>query len=143
MVARGEAQWWDPWSGRRYHTAGARPGEHGGLSVPVQLGRRESVVLAVGDAAKRGEGDLAAPPQVAGCRQTIEAEWETRDGGGGLVPVDGLTDWARSPGMELYSGTVRYAVDLDVDTAVCAIDLGRVGDIARLLVDGVDRGARL
>ena len=143
VVARGEAQWWDPWSGRRYHTAGARPGEHGGLSVPVQLGRREAVVLAVGDAAKRGEGDLAAPPQVAGRRRTIEAEWETRDGGGWLVPVDGLTDWARSPGMELYSGTVRYAVDLDVDTAVCAIDLGRVGDIARLLVDGVDRGARL
>ena len=57
----------------------------------------------------------------------------------------GLGDWSRHPGLELFSGTLCYRAELEIPDreAEFGIDLGGVGDIAEVIVDGSSEGVRM
>ena len=62
-----------------------------------------------------------------------------------MARVLSLGDWSRHAGLELFSGTLCYRAELEVPDAEAefGIDLGAVGDIAEVIVDGTSAGARM
>lgn len=57
----------------------------------------------------------------------------------------GLGDWSRHPGLELFSGALRYRTGFDLPSAAdrLELDLGGVGDIAEALLDDEPAGVRM
>lgn len=107
---------WDPWTGDV------------GRASWLVLGRRELVWLGPDDAtlpsvrhvvAGEGGGELAV--------------WTT-DGAGG---VQGRGDWAAEEPTRTWAGTVTYRAELPREAVdELLLDLGAVGDLARVSVDG-------
>ena len=64
---------------------------------------------------------------------------------GAAVAVPAPDDWARQPGSELFSGTLRYRTELmlPAPAAEAWLDLGRVGDSAAVFLDGRQVGVRM
>ena len=141
LAVAGEIAAWDPLTGGERPVEAAAAGD--GLRVALDLGRRESVVLAV---------DTRAPfvpplaqPRLTEERIPLDLRWEVRDLDGAAVPVTALGDWARQPGSELFSGTLRYLTELTLpgDAAEAWLDLGQVGDSAAVFLDGQEVGVRM
>ncbi len=124
MRVKGAIERWDPWTGERESVAGE--------IVPLRLERRASTVLVV---------DPATPPTEAthqkGDVQMTElpftADWDRP-----------LGDWSLQPGLELFSGTLAYRATVEVPSASeLWLDLGRIGEIVELLIDGQSHGVSL
>lgn len=109
--------------------------------VDLVLGRRESVVLSVDGeqpSEKMDAADVFSEQVVS-----IDGEWETVDDAGKALSLE-ISDWAHVDGWELFSGTVTYRTKLEVPEAdEVWLDLGKVGDIAEVLVDGATVGTRM
>lgn len=133
---RGALESWDPLTGE------ARPwgavGEGSGVTTCLRLRRRESVLLRVGD----GEPSVVPPPVVVPGDVVIALRdgWQVHDGDDAPTNAPALGDWARTPGLETFSGTLRYGVEFELSAAQAAaarlLDLGQVGDIAEAFVNG-------
>ena len=140
LSASGEVACWDPLAGEQCAVVAAS--KDGGTSVGLRLGRRESVVLVIDPGA--GFAPSEAPAFRDGLHP-LRLDWELCDGEG--VAVDGPApgDWAQHPGLELFSGTLCYRADLDMPSEAeeAWIDLGQVGDIAEVRLDGASRGVRM
>ena len=71
--------------------------------------------------------------------------WQAEDVHGSPVAVPCPGDWAQAPGWELFTGTLVFRTTFTL-TAVEArarfLDLGRVGDIAEVIVNGHPAGVR-
>ena len=73
-------------------------------------------------------------------RLPVVVEWTVTRPGGDPVDLD-LGDWARREGFELFTGTLSYHAVLDIPQAdEVSLDLGAVGDIAQLFLDGERQG---
>ncbi len=141
LAVTGEVAAWDPLTGGQCSVEAAAAGD--GLSVALDLGRRESLVLAV---------DTRAPfvpppalPRLSEERIPLDLRWEVRDLDGAAVAVAAPGDWARQPGYELFSGTLRYLTELTLPAAAreAWLDLGQVGDSAAVFLDGQEVGVRM
>ena len=67
------------------------------------------------------------------------------DAGGKPVEAPVLGDWARTAGWETFSGTLCYQATFELSAAQASarfLDLGRVGDIAEVWVNGRRIGVR-
>jgi hypothetical protein len=74
-----------------------------------------------------------------GAGQEIAGTWETKDG-----LRNTLEDWRRWPGFSDFAGTVRYTKTITLkDPASVALDLGEVGEIAELFINGKPAGVRI
>jgi hypothetical protein len=74
-----------------------------------------------------------------GAGQVVAGPWETPAG-----RRETLEDWRGWPGFAEFSGTVRYTKTIVLeDPANAALDLGEVGEIAELLVNGKPAGVRI
>ena len=139
LAAGGHVERWDPMTGRTESLA-ARARD-GGLEVDFTLERRASCVLAVDGA--RSCGDLA--PRVY--REEVlplKVKWTVVDENDRLLDVAVPGDWARLPDLELFSGALRYGADINIPTAdAIDLDLGSVGDIAEVFLDGRRAGLRM
>jgi len=136
----GAVEAWDPLSGERAPVQ-AQPSPPG-LKAPLDLDRRESTVLVV-DASKPFTPP-PAPPQFSEQAIPLDLEWEVRDASGGVADLPAPGDWSRHPGWELFSGTLRYRAELDIPAAdEIHLDLGQVGDIAEVLLDGQAMDVRM
>jgi hypothetical protein len=118
------------------------------VAVPLRLDRRESAVFAV-DPAGRPDPGLPVPAAPGAVLAEVPGPWEARDEAGKAAAVPCPGDWARTPGWETFSGTLRFAAELAVpplearpDAAPLFVDLGRVGDLADVWVDGAPVGVR-
>ncbi|MFZ4696006.1 MAG: hypothetical protein ACOYMV_12850, partial [Verrucomicrobiia bacterium] len=132
--AGGAKEWWDPWTGTR------SPVPEG--PVRLRLERRASVVLAV-DPSRKPSALPAERPRREIVRP-VRAKWRVRKPGGRLLGLKAPGDWARQRGFELFTGTLAYEASLEVPSAAeLWLDLGRVGEIAELRVDGRVVGACL
>ena len=141
LAVSGEIAAWDPLTGAQRPVQAEAAGD--GLRVPLDLERRESIVLAV---------DAQAPfvpspalPQLAEERMPLDLRWEVRDLDGVAVAVPAPGDWARQRGYELFSGTLRYLTELTLPAPATEawLDLGRVGDSAAVFLDGRRVGVRM
>ena len=141
LAVAGEIAAWDPLSGGQRPIQAAAAGD--GLRVALDLGRRESLVLAV---------DTRVPfvpppvlPMLTEERIPLDLRWEVRDLAGAAVAVPAPGDWARQPGYELLSGTLRYRTELTLPAPATEawLDLGQVGDSAAVFLDGRPVGVRM
>lgn len=141
LNAAGRVESWDPMTGGR--RALASDGAGGG--VDLVLPRRGSAVLAVDP----HQGPAVATRTVAAAPEQVVATlrpWRVcRPDGTATSLAPG--DWSRAPGFELYSGTLAYRTPVDIPTVVpgqtLVLDLGRVGDLAEVFVDGEPAGVCL
>lgn len=134
VSARGAKEWWDAWDGTRTAIPDG--------PVSLRLERRQSLVLAVDPTRKpRPAGHAGLRCEVA---RPVVAKWRVRRPGGRALPLRAPGDWSRQRGFELFTGTLVYEATLDVPEAdEVWLDLGRVGEIAELRVDGRSCGTCL
>lgn len=148
MRLRGRVEKWDAWMG----TAEAVPVKliHEEMSaIPIKLERRESVILSV-DPGASAEADLsAAASKEPSIREeiTLDKEWEIQGVPSCAVAEQKLESWTLWPGMEEFSGTLVYETAFQLETLVAGsrveLDLGRVGELAHVHVNGRDAGFAL
>lgn len=154
----GRALWYDPLWGTeaRACSGGLCEGEVGssGPGIPViafELDRRETRLLLV----EPGEGDPsvetvalmrsgASEPSEA-VVVPIESTWRVRGTDGSPVGAPAPGDWTKAPELECFSGTLCYQtqVVLPAKPARVDIDLGGVGEIAEVVVNGACAGIRM
>lgn len=114
-----------------------------GLRVMLDLERRKSVVMAVDT--RVPFVSPPTPPRLAEERIPLDLRWEVRDLRGTAVAVMGSGDWAQQPGLELFTGTLCYRAELALPATATEVwlDLGQIGDIAEVLLDGQSVGVRM
>ena len=113
-----------------------------GIHLSLSLERRQSIVLVV----DRDESLISppAPPRFGEQSTPINPTWEVRDARGETVDVPAPGDWSRHPDWELFSGTLSYTAKIDIPPAdEILLELGKVGDIAEVLLDDRTTGVRM
>ena len=136
----GQIECWDPMTGlpRRVETHS----KEGRIEIVLDLPRRESVVFAVDR-----ETAFFSNPNVSWKEEQLplNLEWKVHRSNG--EPVSGLAlgDWAQKAGLELFSGTLNYRTDLEIPggDGELELDLGQVGDIAEVFLNGKTQGVRM
>ena len=130
--------------------------------IPIELERRESRLLivdreddqtpggavddATGGAKERAPGRAGVQATCGGEVQarpvSLEGPWRVTQLDGSAVPAPAPGDWAEVPQLECWSGTLCYhtVVTLPGGPARVDIDLGRVGEIAEVRVNGQAAG---
>jgi hypothetical protein len=139
LNSKGQAEAWDPLSGDRLDIRTAKVAE--GLSIGLELGRRESLVIAVDPSQSFSNGKTLSYEEE---RTPLDVEWSIHNSKGQPVSIDGIGDWAQKENWELFSGTITYQAEIVFPEAdEIGLDLGLVGDIAEVLVDGTSVGSRM
>lgn len=137
LAATGRIELWNAADG----SVGAYPAEQSGpyaMSVALRIDRRESVIIAVNP---NGERDAAAAaPMLPGeVVARIEGPWTVTREDGTPVDLPAPGDWAQQAGWETFAGMLCYHANFEVSAQQPApqfIDLGRVGDIAEVRLNG-------
>jgi hypothetical protein len=140
---RGAVELWDALSGSTRPWPARESGD--GLRVPLRLDRRQAAVLAVDP---RRPADATHPlPDVPGDTVSrIAGNWQAFDAAGQQVAAPCPGDWAQAPGWETFTGTLQFRAEFDLDGAqandAAYLDLGSVGDLADVWVNGASLGFR-
>lgn len=144
LAGSGALELWDPMNGQTCpwpsHAAGDR------LHTQVHLERRQALVLAIVPTGNEAIASDDATPLPGPVIQELYGPWTVthRDGSRLTVPVPG--DWARLRELELFSGTLCYETSFAVVPATAAtarfLDLGQVGNIAEVTLNGQPLGVR-
>jgi hypothetical protein len=125
-------------------------GERGSTVVPLDLAARESLFVIFRNAAPAPERTVALATETK--LTTIAGPWTVtfppNFGAPASVRFEKLSSWTESsdPGVKYFSGTAKYTNMLQVPTAWLRsgqriwLDLGRVGDLAEVKVNGKDAG---
>jgi hypothetical protein len=131
-----DAEWFDPFTFERRAARATM-----GLALDLVLERRQTLVL-------RSSPDGAAPAvaaPVAGAASVELAGWtatavRSLDGMPSLKI--GLGDWSLTPELAGFSGSFRYTttVTLDSPAGPATLDLGRVGEAAKVSINGLAIG---
>jgi hypothetical protein len=148
-VAGKEAELWRPATGR-IEPAGYRiEGER--TTVPLRLAGRESVFVVFRKAATRTER-AAVPVESPTFATALDAGWTVRfpDGSGAPaeIQLQSLAPWSAhaDEGVKYFSGTATYLKRIAVPPEALRagtgsfLDLGKVGDIAEVRVNGRTAG---
>ncbi len=144
----GRIECWNPLTGDR--CSETKTADIGKLVLDIALARRESRVLVV------DPNNSSSPSEIQDYsdeRIKTDLEWEVSrvKGFSGEDPSPdsnqhlGVGDWAKVPGLELFSGTVCFSSELEIPGGVdeVLLDLGRVGDIAEVVLNGKHVGVRM
>ena len=140
LASTGRVEVWDALSGNRLDSRVTESDVS--VSLALNLGRRESLVIAV-DPSQPYSGfgqDLEFEEE----RTPIAIDWSVKDAEGLAVSIDGVGDWSLIQGWELFSGSLTYCADIvfpDADEVL--LELGDVGDIAEVIIDGKSVGTRM
>ena len=136
----GDIEIWDAYSGAK-RLADTRPTSEG-LCIDLQLERRQSVVLVVNT-----KDHLTPPPEPAHFaeeRVALDLSWKVTDPAGNPVAAPAPGDWSKHSNLELFSGTLCYHSDLELpSTDEIWLDLGQVGDIAEVFLNGDSINTRM
>lgn len=143
LAAAGALELWDALDG----SARPWPGEviAGRTHTRLRLERRQSLVLVV-DPRGRAEPGVPTPPLPGDAVLEIAGPWRAFDEAGGPVEVACPGDWAQQAGWETFSGRLRFrasfALTAEQVRQPLFLDLGRVGDIAEVTLNGRSLGGR-
>ena len=137
----GNIEIWDPFEGSSCAAPARKRGQ--GLDIEIEIGRRESVVVAVDTNVELTA--IPSPPVFIEDVSTPDLDWKVYASDGTPVDIAAPGDWAECPGYELFSGTFSYRSAIDLTDAVKEtwLDLGQIGDIAEILLDDEPIGIRL
>lgn len=128
-----DVELWDCWTGRRWRPDGQ-----------TTLGRRQSLVIVPAPATRQQTGQqtgsvVPAPPPVP-LEPTIGiTNWRAVGVDGQAWPGPALGDWVAHPELETWSGSIRCQATVDLPATPpgpVRLDLGVVGDLARVEVNG-------
>ena len=158
MRTSGIPGWWDPWHNEARDAESVAPltssadrrVDAAGTAVHLLLERRESRVLVVRPGqdgnrttlavAERGGTRPADPVRIA-----VSGPWRVTDLDGCVVAAPALGDWTTRRALELFSGTLVYETEITLSGSPQRVDLdlGMVGDIAVVIVNGAYVGSAL
>ena len=165
----GPVELWDPWTGQRERLTTSRAvgdgsGEQGGTIFRLDLGYRESRILAIppptdgedgpdsmdSDGVEMSFSTGAAPrsDDSAPVARILEGAWTVRfEDEGEWRSIGDLTDWRDLRPGSFHSGTARYRVTFDAasdlsSAARCLLDLGAVEESAAVWLNGEEVGRR-
>ena len=117
----------------------------GRTRCPLRLERRQGLVLSVDSSATPATG-ATLPPVPGSVVAEINGPWEAHNPDGRTIDVPAPGDWASVIEWEMFSGTITYyaSVELTEDAAGKArfLDLGSVGEIAEVFINGTHAGVR-
>ena len=143
IAAAGALELWDPMDGSTRPWPGRAVG--GRAQSRLCLERRQALVIAVNP---RGKPDPQTPlPAVPGeTLVELSGPWCAWDTSGRKVEVPCPGNWARIRGWETFSGTLRFSTEFALPSQregdTLFVDLGRAGDIAKLLLNGQPVGTQ-
>ncbi len=139
----GRAEWFDAWTGR-FSPAAVTRADAQGMTLPLRLARRESIVLCVEKgsppAIHAAEPAPAEPAHIV----PLETTWTLLDPAGRVVGGQ-LGDWLQQSATAGFTGTLRYRTQFTLNAepeAVYTLDLGRIGDFAVVHLNDQDLGVR-
>ena len=146
IAVSGSLEVWDALSGTRGAIT-SRVAD-AGLTMEIALERRQSLVAVINPVGIHEPLALSEPDLRS---RTLDVEWTVTNLDGAPITNNGEPrafrgpgDWARVDGLELFSGSLSYHTTLDLPEAdEVHLDLGIVGDIAELLIDGERVGVRM
>jgi hypothetical protein len=146
----GQVECWEPLTGRHWPLAVAVVS--GGAQVEIRLERRECLVLAClptagSVAADPSSGASGAAPGVAGgLVMALDATWQAATVDGRALDIPAPGDWAQGSGYERFTGTISFRTEFSLTPAQAVaarfLDLGQVGDLAEVRLNGVPLGVR-
>jgi hypothetical protein len=143
LAAAGGLECWDPLDGSARPWPGLEV--EGRLQTHLRLERRQSLVLAV-DPQGQPQPEAALPPLPGPILLEMAGPWQAYDEGGNPIQLPCPADWARLPGWETYTGRLRFETSFMLTPAQLGqplfLDLGQVGDIAELFLNGQVVGVR-
>jgi hypothetical protein len=143
LAAAGALEYWDPLDG----TARPWPGStiDGRTHTHLRLERRQGLILTVdpqGEALSAG----APPPRPGAILMIIAGTWQVYDEEGIRLDLPSPADWAQIPGWETYTGQLSFRTSFTLTPAEVQqplfLDLGQVGDIANVALNGMAVGGR-
>jgi len=143
-IRPGKAEWFDAWSGE-FRPAAVLTADPERMTLSLQLGRRESLVLCVDPS--QPPGATPAQPETTAKpthRQPLQEPWSILNEAGTQVG-EGLGEWAEHPGLSDFAGTLTYRVQFSIARRAgnrYKLGLGRVGDFAVVRLNGKDLGVR-
>lgn len=115
------------------------------MQTRLSLERRQALVLVV-DPSGVADANAATLPEPGEVVMAVGDPWQVADAAGNPVDAPALADWARAAGWETYSGTLRFTTEFTAPPEALSgpawVDLGAVGDIARVWLNGQACGQR-
>jgi hypothetical protein len=143
LAASGGLECWDPLDGAIRPWPGLAVADR--IKTHLRLERRQSLVLAV-DPQGQLHPEAELPPYPGPPLFEITGPWQAYDEGGNPIQLPCPADWARLPGWETYTGRLRVETSFILTPAQLQqplfLDLGQVGDIAELVLNGQVAGVR-
>jgi hypothetical protein len=143
LAAAGALEYWDPLDGTMRPWPGSRL--DGRTHTHLRLERRQGLILAVdphGEALSAGE----PPPHPGAALMIIDGTWQVYDDEGIRLELPSPADWAQIPGWETYTGRLSFRTSFTLTPAEVQqplfLDLGHVGDIADVTLNGTALGGR-
>lgn len=140
LAATGVLTSWNPLDG----TTRPWPGviRDGRLHTRLYLPRRTSAILAV---TPQGTPQPAtALPTPSAVAVTLAGPWQAFDDAGAPISVTAPGDWAHQAGWETFAGRLRFSTTFPLSADQVAqplfLDLGQVGDIAEVWLNGLSVG---
>ncbi len=143
----GRVERWDAWNGTIEPVAVTTDAQT--LRIPVRLARRASLIFCIDP--QQPPVSATEPRDDKSIRKEITLQRSWKVSGLGAAErrrrVDCLASWTEWPGLTEFSGTVCYETTFNLEAAdvqsTIELDLGTVGEIARVLINGVEAGFRL
>lgn len=143
LAAIGALEWWEPLTGATQPWPASVI--DGRTHTQLRLERRQSAILAVNP---HSQPDAAAstPPQPGEIVQTVDGPWQVLAEDGSPLDLPCPGDWAQMAGWETYSGRLCFQAVYILTPAQAQnslfLDLGFVGDIAEVFLNGEPVGVR-
>lgn len=141
LVATGALEMWDPLQGTNQPWAAEI--REGRLHTHLCLQRRQGLILAV-DPAGSPQTGLPRLPIPGECLLEISTPWQAFNEAGEAINVPCPGDWAQVAGWETFAGTLRFrntfTLLADQLDQPLFLDLGDVGDIAEVIINGEQAG---
>jgi hypothetical protein len=135
--ATGRAAQWDAYSDA--YTAVSQSRNASSLAVHVSLRPYEMTAVRIAERLPAVASAISWQPG-----ESVSGDWEVVPEGQAVRRVSALDDWRRWPGLDQYAGTLTYRRTMHIAAtgAPIALDLGEVGEIAELRVNGKTAGVR-
>lgn len=141
LATTGALECWEPLTGVTQSWPGIV--RNGRLHTWLRLPRRASALLMV-DPSGVANPEQALPPIPGALCANLSGPWQVFDDTGQSLDVACPGDWARQAGWETFAGRLRFATEFTLSATQIAqplfLDLGQVGDIAEVQLNGVSVG---
>lgn len=140
LATTGALAYWNPLDGSTMPWPGVSRG--GRLHTHLYLPRRASAILAVDPQGTPQSAVL--PPTPGAVTGELLGPWQVFDDAGQSIALPVPGDWAHQTGWETFAGRLRFTTIFSVSAEQCTqplfLDLGQVGDIAEIWLNGTQVG---